>query len=167
MMLPLTRSIGMETIPHSDKEIYQWLHLRVSYFNTLALTQKLGQRGGKDVGKALAHYRYSELPSPTNEINLVTFEKAGKALDDNIVVSKDPRLTSSFPCSPKTAKIAWHKFQNNLDEANISADDDFNGIQMRVPIKLAKSPERTIPCNNYRNQTKEKKSEEEKKKLNR
>jgi len=40
----------------------------------------IGKGKEKDLDKALVHYRYSELPSPTNEINLVTFEKAGNLL---------------------------------------------------------------------------------------
>jgi hypothetical protein len=31
-----------------------------------------------DINHAMVHYRYSELPSTTNEINLLTFEQAGK-----------------------------------------------------------------------------------------
>lgn len=46
----------------------------------LALTKMIGKGRDQDLGKALVHYRYSELPSPTNEINLVTFEKLGMKL---------------------------------------------------------------------------------------
>lgn len=31
-----------------------------------------------DINQAMVHYRYSELPSPSNEINLLTFEQAGR-----------------------------------------------------------------------------------------
>ncbi|CAI2382006.1 unnamed protein product [Moneuplotes crassus] len=91
------------------------------------LTSKFENRTDKELGTALAHYRYSELPSPTNEINLVTIEKSGKR--------KDPRIISSFPCSPKTSKMALARFQNQLDEANISLDDEPNNMRLRVPTR--------------------------------
>ena len=42
------------------------------------LSQLAHQKEGIDVRQALVHYRYSELPSPTNELNLVTFETASE-----------------------------------------------------------------------------------------
>jgi hypothetical protein len=35
----------------------------------------MADREAIDINYAMIHYRYSELPSPTNEMNLVTYEQ--------------------------------------------------------------------------------------------
>lgn len=65
----------------------------------------------RELKNLLVHYRHSELPSPTNEINLA------KSMPKRF--ENDPRQTKSYPTSPRVCKEARMRWELNADEANV------------------------------------------------